>query len=417
MFFVLQHFLNGSVQDGNLVVVDAAGSAHRFGDGRGKEVRVRLHDRTVALGLALRPDPLLGEAYVDGRLTLEQGSLYDLIELVLPQLNYKFAYKWRTGAALNQLLHRIGGLNSIARAPKNISHHYDLSGAFYDLFLDSDRQYSCAYFEPGQTSLHGAQLAKKRHIAAKLNIKPGMKVLDIGCGWGGLALYLAEVCGAEVTGITLSREQAQLARQRVENRGLNGAVDIRVVDYRKMTGTFDRIVSVGMFEHVGPRHYREYFGQIETLLNADGVALLHSIARPHGPYPTSTWINRYIFPGGYLPALSEIQKELECSGLYVCDVEVLRKHYAHTLRHWRQRFEGNRHKAAKILDERFCRIWDFYLVVSELAFRLEYSNVLQIQMARHQDALPQTRNYIEENEDRLRAIDSTSCRPRSVRAH
>ncbi len=414
MFFVLQHFLKRSVHKGNLVVVDPAGSAHRFGDGHGKEIRVRVHDHATALGLVLRPDPLVGEAYVNGRLTLEAGNLYEFLELVIPQLTFKYAYKWRTGAALNQALHRVGGLNGIARSRKNISHHYDLSGAFYDLFLDSDRQYSCGYFEPGQTSLHGAQLAKKRRIAAKLNIEPGMKVLDIGCGWGGLALYLAEICRAHVTGITLSREQAQLARQRVENRGLDGVVDIRVVDYREMTGEFDRIVSVGMFEHVGPRHFREYFSQVESLLSADGVSLLHTIARPHGPYPTSTWINRYIFPGGYLPALSQIQRDLERSSLYVCDVEVLRKHYAYTLRHWRQRFDGNRHKAAKILDERFCRIWDYYLAVSEIAFRLEYSNILQIQMARHQDALPQTRRYILENEERLKAIDGSSCRPRSV---
>ncbi len=415
MFFVLHHFLTKSVSRGNLLVVDPDGTEHRFGDGRGKEIRVRLHDHTVGLALALRPDPAFGEAYVDGRLTVEAGSLYELMALVIPQLDYGFAYKWRTGAALKQMLRRAVRSNGIAGARRNVAHHYDLSGKFYDLFLDSDRQYSCAYFPDPQTSLHQAQLAKKRRIAAKLNIEPGMHVLDIGCGWGGLALYLAEVCGAKVTGITLSVEQAEVARRRILTRGLEDQVEICLVDYRKMEGRFDRIASVGMFEHVGPRHFGTYFSKVLDLLSDDGVALIHTIARPHGPYPTSTWVDRYIFPGGYLPALSEVQREIEDSGLYLCDVEVLRGHYARTLRHWRNRFNSNRKKAAEIYDERFCRIWDFYLAGSEIAFRLEYANVLQLQMARHQSALPETRRYMRENEERQQGLDSRSCRPKSVR--
>lgn len=415
MFFALRKVLQKCIRVGNLIIVDPRGDAHRFGNGQGKPVQIRLHDNLLAALLVLRPDPAFGEAYADGRLTVERGSIYDVLELVVPQFNFGKGYALRTGAAINRLLHSLGTLNTIARSRQNVEHHYDLSGKFYDLFLDSDRQYSCAYFEPGERSLHRAQLAKKRHIAAKLNIEPDMHVLDIGCGWGGLALYLAENCGAKVTGITLSTEQEQLARQRVRNRGLEDRIDIRLIDYREVQGEFDRIVSVGMFEHVGPRHFQEYFEKVEALLKPDGVALLHTIGRPHGPYPTSTWIARYIFPGGYLPALSEMQNAIEQTSLYLCDVEILRLHYAETLRHWRQRFVSHWAEAAEIYDERFCRIWEYYLAGCEIAFRQEYSNVFQIQLARHQQALPQTRNYMIKNEERLRQTDSKSCRPRSIR--
>ncbi|MEM7426493.1 MAG: cyclopropane-fatty-acyl-phospholipid synthase family protein, partial [Pseudomonadota bacterium] len=416
MFFALKNVLKRCIRAGSLIVVDPDGGEHRFGDGQGKTIKVRLHDRWLAPLLVLRPDPVFGEAYADGRLTLEQGTVYDLLDLLLPQFDFGRAYALRSGAALNRIVHSLGKLNTVTRARMNVEHHYDLSGEFYDLFLDSDRQYSCAYFEPGEGSLHRAQLAKKRHIAAKLNIEPGMDVLDIGCGWGGFALYLAENCGARVTGITLSSEQAQLARQRVRNRRLEGRIEIRLIDYREVEGAFDRVVSVGMFEHVGPRHFQQYFNTVRELLAVDGVALIHTIGRPHGPYPTSTWIERYIFPGGYLPALSEMQQSIERSGLYLCDVEVLRLHYAETLRHWRQRFKGHWEDAANIYDERFCRIWEYYLAGSEAAFRQEYSNVFQLQLARHQNALPQTRSYMVETEERLRRIDGKSCRPRSVRA-
>ncbi len=415
MFFALRNVLNRCICAGSLIVVEPGGAQYRFGDGRGKTIKVHLHDRWLALKLALRPDPVLGEAYADGRLTVENGSIYELLELVLPQFEFGRGYALRTGAMLNRLLHSLGKLNTITRSRANIEHHYDLSGKFYDLFLDSDRQYSCAYFEPGERSLHRAQLAKKRHIAAKLNIEPGMHVLDIGCGWGGLALYLTENCGAKVTGITLSTEQAVLARQRIRNHGLEDEIDIQLIDYRQLEGQFDRIVSVGMFEHVGPRHFQAYFDTVRDLLAEGGVALVHTIGRPHGPYPTSTWIDRYIFPGGYLPALSEILTSIEQSDLYLCDVEILRLHYAQTLRHWRQRFKGNWKQASEIYGEKFCRIWEYYLAGSEAAFRQEYSNVFQIQLAHHQSALPQTRTYMTENEERLARADTNSCKPRSVK--
>jgi cyclopropane-fatty-acyl-phospholipid synthase len=314
------------------------------------------------------------------------------------------------------MLRRVYEYNPTWRAKANVAHHYDLSGALYDLFLDGDRQYSCAYFETPEATLDEAQLAKKRHLAAKLDIRPGMRVLDIGSGWGGLGLYLAEHCGADVTGVTLSEEQHKASSERARQRGLSDRVAFKLMDYRNLEEQFDRIVSVGMFEHVGVVHYGEFFRKIQRLLKPDGVAVLHSINRSDGPGATSRWINRYIFPGGSIPALSEVVPELERNKLYVTDVEILRLHYAETLRHWRARFAARRVEAKQIYDERFCRMWEFYLAASETAFRYSGLNNFQIQFTRSQHALPITRNYMIEAEDRLRNPAQRERRLKSVPA-
>ena len=300
--------------------------------------------------------------------------------------------------------------NRLGEAQRNVAHHYDLSGELYDLFLDADRQYSCAWFPRDGMSLEEAQLAKKRHLAAKLAIRPGMRVLDIGSGWGGLAIYLAEVCGAKVTGVTLSREQHAVSTERVRQRGFEGAVDIRLLDYRQLDEPFDRIVSVGMFEHVGVNHYREFFSRVASLLAPDGVAVLHSIGRADGPGATSAWIDRYIFPGGYAPALSEVIPHIEATGLILTDVEVLRLHYAKTLAEWRRRFAANRDRVRGLYDERFCRMWEFYLAGSQASFLHLGLNNFQVQMARNQHALPLTRDYMAREEERLARIESNPAR-------
>jgi len=280
-------------------------------------------------------------------------------------------------------------------ARRNVAHHYDLSEKFYSLFLDSDRQYSCAYFgNPGAT-LEQAQAAKKRHIMAKLLLEPGQKVLDIGCGWGGLALTMAQEADVEVTGITLSEQQLQVARQRAEEAQLSHRVHFVLADYRQISDRFDRIVSVGMFEHVGIDHYYAFFRRMRDLLTERGVALLHAIGRSHGSGVTNAWIRKYIFPGGYSPALSEVLPAVEASGLLATDIEIWRpRHYAETLRHWRNRFMERRTKALALYDERFCRMWEFYLAGAECAFRHQGHMVWQMQLAKHADSVPMTRDYV-----------------------
>jgi cyclopropane-fatty-acyl-phospholipid synthase len=301
--------------------------------------------------------------------------------------------------ALRRLKRRLDQFNPAALAKAHVAHHYDLSGALYDQFLGADKQYSCAYFPQAGLSLEAAQLAKKRHIAAKLCLdRPGLEILDIGCGWGGLALDLACNESARVLGITLSEEQIAVARKRAGAAGLEKSCRFELVDYRQLRGRYDRIVSVGMFEHVGAPHYDAFFTQVRSLLAEDGVMLLHTIGRSDGPGSTNAWIAKYIFPGGYAPSLSEIAAAVERSGLVITDVEVLRLHYAETLRHWRDRFMANRGKVAQLYDERFCRMWEFYLAGSEMAFRHDGEVVFQIQLARRQDATPLTRDYMLEAE-------------------
>ena len=390
------------IRTGRLTVVDAAGRVHPFGPGdSGPDVSVRLHDPLLPMRILLRPSLALGEAYMDGTITIEQGTLRDLLHLCTS--NLEALGRHPIGAVrgeLNRMLRRLQQDNRLGRARANVAHHYDLSGALYDLFLDRDRQYSCAYFQTGAETLEEAQEKKKRHIMAKLLLEPGMRVLDVGSGWGGLALEMAQTARVDVTGLTLSQEQLAVATERAVAAGLSSHVRFALRDYREEQGTYDRIVSVGMFEHVGVAHYRAYFDTLRNRLNPDGIALVHAIGRADPPGSTDPWLRKYIFPGGYCPALSEVLAVVERSGLWVTDIEILRLHYAETLRHWLERFQANRDRAQAIYDERFCRMWEFYLAVCEAAFRNGPMMVFQLQLARRRDAVPLTRDYITDRERR-----------------
>jgi len=402
---LLKHIVNS----GRLTVIDAGGKEHTFAGTTGPSVAIRLHDKALHWKLFFNPELYLGEAYMDGTLTVEDGEIYDFLQFATSNMENVPTHpvmEWM--GRLDSLFRRFQQFNPISRARRNVAHHYDLSGELYDLFLDRDRQYSCGYFTDLAADLETAQLDKKRHIAAKLMLKPDMEVLDIGCGWGGLALYLAEAAGVKVTGLTLSEEQLAVARERARRRGLEDRVSFHLRDYREQTGTFDRIVSVGMFEHVGVSHYGTYFGAVKGLLNENGVALIHTIGRTGVPRATNRWIRKYIFPGGYIPALSEMMTNIEGTGLVTSDVEVLRLHYAETLKHWRARFAANRDKARDIYDERFCRMWEFYLAASEVSFRHMDNVVFQVQLTRKRDTLPLTRDYITEWEERLRHEDKNA---------
>jgi cyclopropane-fatty-acyl-phospholipid synthase len=392
---------------GKLTVIDANGRTHAFvGDG-GPSCTVRLRDRSLHRALVTNPWLRVGEAYMDGTLTIEDGTLGDLIEILC--LNAAIAEALPLFRLTRWLGYRTRWLqqhNPIGGAQINVAHHYDLSDKLYELFLDADRQYSCGYFLTPGDSLETAQDNKKRHIAAKLLLRPGQKVLDIGSGWGGLAIHLARTCDVDVTGVTLSREQHRYAEARAAEAGLAHRVRFRLEDYRLQTEKFDRIVSVGMFEHVGARHFREFFANVRELLTDDGIALLHSIGRMDPPGTTSAWMRKYIFPGGYTPAMSETLSALEHERLYVTDIEVLRLHYAETMVHWHSRFQANRDEIAELYDERFCRMWEFYLRGCEMAFRHWDQMVFQMQIARRQDAVPLVRDYITDGERASRDADA-----------
>jgi len=412
MLFLLDVMLRRIVRCGDLTFHDARGSPHRYGNGAGPPLVVRVASRRVEWHLVLDPQLALGESYMTGALKMERGRIYDLLELLLSNAQAHPVPAWaRVLDGVRYLIRRAVQFNPAGRARRNVAHHYDIDGAIYDLFLDSDRQYSCAYFTPG-ADLEEAQLAKKRHLAAKLAIEPGQRLLDIGSGWGGLALYLAKAAGCEVTGVTLSTQQHAISNERAAREGLSRSVRFDFLDYRKIVGRFDRIVSVGMFEHVGVSHYGTYFKKVRELLSENGVALIHTIGRSEPPAVTNPFIAKYIFPGGYIPALSEVVAAIERSGLVLTDIEILRLHYAETLRAWRERFLANWDKAAAILDEQFCRMWEFYLAGSETAFRYQGLVVFQLQLARRVATLPITRDYMWLDEQRLLAQDAIDRRPR-----
>ena len=382
---------------GTLRVIDARGKLHEYSGEPGPTATIRLHDKALHYRLFWNPRLYIGEAYMDGSLTVEDGtSIFDFVDLIggnLHLLDETAVVKVRN--ALLRVVRPIQQRNPIGGARKNVAHHYDLSDGLFDLFLDSDRQYSCAYFESPNHTLEQAQHAKKRHLAAKLRLdKPGQRVLDIGSGWGGLGIYLHQECGADVTGVTLSAEQQSHSEQRVKALGIDEHVRFLLRDYREDSEVYDRIVSVGMFEHVGIKHYGEFFRKLKALLHEDGIAVLHTIARWDGPSATNPWLRKYIFPGGYCPSLSEVYAAIEKTGLKVLDMEVLRLHYAETLKHWARNFRANRDKVKGIYDERFCRMWEFYFAGSEVAFRRQDHMVAQIQLARRQDAAPRTRDYM-----------------------
>ena len=403
---MLNYLLERYIRQGTLTVIYPDGPARTYGSGTPR-VRLRLHDRRAVWELGFNPDLKLGELYMDGRLSIEEGDVGELLQILMSNLNAIGLSGWRAARRkLRCLFKAFSQFNPAARSKEHVAHHYDLSGRLYDLFLDQDRQYSCAYFTDSTRTLEAAQAAKKRHIAAKLRLEePDLSILDIGCGWGGLALDLAR-SGADVLGVTLSEEQFAIAKNRSAQAGLAEHCKFDLIDYRALKGKFDRIVSVGMFEHVGVPYYREFFSKARELLTDNGIMLLHTIGRSDGPGATNSWIAKYIFPGGYAPALSEIVPVIERCGLVITDVEVLRLHYAHTLREWRRRFLSNWDKVAQIYDERFCRMWEFYLAGSEMAFRHDGHVVYQIQIAKRVDSLPLVRDYM------LETPPESAARPR-----
>ncbi|HYD86758.1 MAG TPA: cyclopropane-fatty-acyl-phospholipid synthase family protein [Vitreimonas sp.] len=387
---MLDTLLRSFILDGALVVRGPDDRTHAVGgvSEADSPLIVRIHDRATLWRLARNPGLEAGEAYMDGRLTIERGTLYDFLAVATRNLQHIAAQKrrWIVRSAKHG--------NPKPRARRNVAHHYDLSRELFRLFLDEDLQYSCAYFARPDMSLEEAQAAKKRHLAAKLLLRPGHRVLDIGSGWGGLALTLAREHGAQVLGVTLSTEQLAEARARAERVGLERRARYELRDYREVGGVFDRIVSVGMFEHVGPRDYRKFFEMIAARLAADGVAVLHTIGRTDGPRRGNAWIEKYIFPGGVLPSLSQMAAAIEQAGLILTDVEVLRLHYADTLREWSKRFAAHREEAKRLYDERFCRMWEFYLAGAEAGFREGQLVVFQLQMAKDRAVVPLTRDYI-----------------------
>ena len=411
MDWLLSIFLRRFIRHGSLTVTTAAGKRYTFGDGSGPPVAVRFANAKAQRAVLFNPELRMGEAYMDGTFVVEQGSIADVLAVLLRQERIAaptWVLPWRLA---RYLFRRLQQFNPRSRSRRNVAHHYDLDGRLYGLFLDADQQYSCAYFEAQDQSLDDAQLAKKRHLAAKLRVESGARVLDIGSGWGGLALYLAEIAGARVTGITLSQEQYARARQRAVERGRAQDAVFRLEDYRDVADRFDRIVSVGMFEHVGVGFYDTFFRKCEQLLADDGVFLLHTIGRSGPPSVTNPWIAKYIFPGGYIPALSEVLTAIERSRLMVTDIEILQLHYAETLKAWRERFLAHREVVEGLYDARFVRMWEFYLASSEMAFRESDMVVFQIQMAKRKGVVPQTRDYVAREEARLRAIEDGYSAP------
>ncbi len=408
MFALLKTAASHIITKGNLTITDSRGVTHQFGDQTGEPIQIRFTSAKWEREVALDPALKLGEAYMEGGFIFVKGDIYTLLETIFESTGPIAENQlWmKAFSFIRTATKRFAQMNTLRRSAKNVEHHYDLSGKLYELFLDPDRQYSCGYFENPHVSLAEAQLAKKRHLAAKLQVKQGEKLLDIGCGWGGLGLYFARVLGANVTGVTLSHEQHGIANQRAKDMGLSDKAKFLLLDYRKLDDSFDKIVSVGMFEHVGIGHYKEYFDHVKRLMKPDGRFVLHSIGRSGEPGATNPWIAKYIFPGGYIPSLSEVIPVIEKSGLIITDIEILRLHYAETLKAWREAFLAHWDEAKALYDERFCRMWEFYLAASESAFRWQGMMVFQIQLAHKQDAVPLTRDYITEEEARLEKIDA-----------
>ncbi len=393
---LFNRFLRQLIKDGQVSVTIADHPEMSFGNGAGPKVAVRIRDEATARRLLLNPELALGETYMEGALSVDGDGIQDLLAVIMRNAarlrDVSILVDFRS--MMRRLRRRIDQSNRARDARRNIAHHYDLTPAIYDLFLDADRQYSCAYFTSSAATLDQAQAAKKMHIARKLLIAPGMRILDIGCGWGGLALTLARDFGAQVTGITLSEEQLLIARDRAKAAGLADRVTFELSDYRTVTGEYDRIVSVGMFEHVGAPNFATYFSVVRDRLAMDGVALIHTIGRTAPPGATNPWIAKYIFPGGYVPSLSEVAEAIQTAGLRIGDIECLRLHYAMTLRCWFDRFTAKADRAVALKDDRFVRMWRYYLAASEQTFRHGPQDVFQFQLCRRPDAVPITRDYL-----------------------
>jgi len=408
--FPLGRLFRGLVKRGRLRVTDFDGQVYEFcNDTAPLDAAIELRHPGTVWRIARNPALNIGEASVDGSLVIDKGTLFSFLRLLLVNSqSWNDSLTGRLYYRLEDIIRMPAVLNPMPRSRRNVKHHYDLSDELFSLFLDADRQYSCAYYRSDADDLETAQLAKKQHIAAKLKIHPGQHVLDIGSGWGGLALYIARHYPVRVTGLTLSDEQFHHANERARQLGLADRVTFKLLDYRKATGPYDRIVSVGMFEHVGRPHFSAYFRQISALLRPEGVALIHTIGSQTPPAPINPWLRRHIFPGAYLPALSQIAPIIEARRMWLTDLENLRLHYASTLAAWRERFEANRERIAGLYDERFCRMWDFYLQSCEAGFRWSGLTVFQLQITKSIDALPMTRDYMISEEDRLRAADAMS---------
>ncbi len=391
---VLDGMLRQFFVTGALDMTYPDGTTRRYGPAETADAHLTLSDPALPRRLVLSTELALGEAYMDGTATVADDDLDAFFSLIIRNTRQFDVWWRRLGVRLRKAKRLIDQNNPAHRARANVAHHYDLSGELYDLFLDADRQYSCAYFADPAMTLEEAQAAKKHHIAAKLCLRPGMEVFEIGCGWGGMALTLAQDYGARVLGVTLSEEQHKIATERAARAGLSDRVRFELKDYRAVRGTFDRIVSIGMFEHVGVPHYGEYFDVVRERLRPDGIALVHTIGRAAPPGATSPWIAKYIFPGGYVPSMSEMAAAVETSGLYPTDLEIWRLHYAETLRHWHDRFVANLDRARALYDERFCRMWRYYLKASEHTFRHNRQAVFQMQIAHRPDAVPLTRDYL-----------------------
>ena len=392
----LVNFLNGLVKEDGFELVDANSKSYLIGKPKKENpIRFKILDKKLHWKLLLNPDLYLGEAYTNGSIVIENGTLTEFLDIALKNVG-----RQSTNSITNVLgkfgrVYRyITNFNLIGKSKENVAHHYDISNKFYDLFLDEKRQYSCAYFKNEDDTLEAAQNNKIDHIIKKLNLKPNQKVLDIGCGWGTLALDIAKKTQCEVVGITLSKNQLEYAQQKAKEMNLENQVEFRLADYRQLNEKFDRVVSVGMFEHVGRKFYNKYFNKVFDFLNEDGVALIHTIGSvnpPRGPQP---WITKYIFPGGYTPSLSEVSLPIEKSGLIISDIEVLRMHYAHTLKNWKERFMSKKGEVLEMFDEKFFRMWEFYLVSCEMAFKWSDQVVFQFQLTKKFKGTPITRDYI-----------------------
>ena len=392
----LTQFLEKLVKDDGFVLEDANKKQHIIGKPlKNPPIKLKLLDKSLHYKLLLLPDLYFGEAYANGSAVIENGTLTEFLEIAMknigrgPTSNYATVIKKLMG-----IYSYITNFNFVGKSKSNVAHHYDISEKLYDLFLDENRQYSCAYFKNDNETIEQAQKNKMNHIIKKLHLKPNLKVLDIGSGWGTLALEIAKQSKCEVLGITLSENQLEYSRNKAKELNLENQVRFELVDYRKLNEKFDRVVSVGMLEHVGKKFYKKYFNSVSKFLNEDGVALIHtigSVMTPRDPHP---WISKYIFPGGYTPSLSELTKPIEKSNLIIADMEVLRMHYAHTLRNWKSRFLGKKEEVLKMFDERFFRMWEFYLAGCEMAFKWGDQVVFQFQLSKKLLSTPNTRDYI-----------------------
>ncbi len=404
---LLDRMLHLMISDGQLLVEMPGGALHRYGNGAGEPVHVRLQDTASTRALVLNPELALGELYMRGGLSIVDGDISALLKLVVRNINRPLKAWWmRPTHRLRSALRGTSQFNPLTRSRRNVAHHYDLRGQLYDQFLDADKQYSCAYFCRPDDTLEQAQIQKMTHISRKLLLEPGMRLLEIGSGWGGLAIYLARNYGVRVTGITLSQEQFDQAKKRAKDEGLSSLVEFKLCDYRELRGRYDRIVSVGMFEHVGLPHFDRFFSNLHDLLDPNGIALLHTIGWTAAPQATNPWIAKYIFPGGYVPTMSETMTAIEKAQLWVADVECWRLHYAYTLQHWRARFEANRETVRDLYDDEFVRMWRFYLSACEQTFRHGRQAVFQFQLSRKIDAVPLTRDYLYHDLHRSQALSA-----------